>query len=122
VPIRFIGLRPGEKLYEELFDTSESKIESSIPGIFEAMPSPIPLELLVEGFHQLERLITKGDAIELSRLTHEMVVASASSRWAEILRRLSVESGDKTMINPPTPTLLSRASQSPAIPLSRAVG
>lgn len=122
VPIQFIGLRPGEKLYEELFDTSESKIESSIPGIFEAMPCPIPLELLVEGFHQLERLIAKGDAVELTRLTHEMVLASASSRWAEILRRLAAESGDKTMINPPTPKLIAEATPGPAIPLSRAVG
>jgi O-antigen biosynthesis protein WbqV len=122
VPIQFIGLRPGEKLYEELFDTSESKIESSIPGIFEAMPSPIPLELLVEGFHQLEGLIVKGDAAELTRLTHEMVSASASSRWAEILRRLDAESGKATDISKVTPPLLPEASPIPAISMRRAVG
>jgi O-antigen biosynthesis protein WbqV len=122
VPIQFIGLRPGEKLYEELFDTSESKIESSIPGIFEAMPSPIPLELLVEGFHQLEGLIVKGDAAELTRLTHEMVSASASSRWAEILRRLDAESGKATDISKATPPLLPEASPIPAISMRRAVG
>ena len=94
VPIKFIGLRPGEKLFEELFDTTEGKVESAIPGIFEAMPSPIPLELLVEGFAQLARLIAAGDARELVRLTHEMVAASACSCWAEILRRLSAESQD----------------------------
>jgi FlaA1/EpsC-like NDP-sugar epimerase len=122
VPIQFIGLRPGEKLYEELFDTSESKIESSIPGIFEAMPSPIPLELLVEGFHQLEGLIVKGDSAELTRLTHEMVSASASSRWAEILRRLDAESGKATDISKATPPLLPEASPIPAISMRRAVG
>ncbi|UZW54542.1 polysaccharide biosynthesis protein [Sphingobium sp. JS3065] len=100
VPIKFIGLRPGEKLFEELFDTSEDKIESAIPGIFEAMPSPIPLEMLVEGFGQLARLIAAGDADELVRLTHEMVAASASSRWAEILRRLAAESSDTLFIMP----------------------
>ncbi|KKW93667.1 polysaccharide biosynthesis protein [Sphingobium chungbukense] len=100
VPIKFIGLRPGEKLFEELFDTSEDKIESAIPGIFEAMPSPIPLELLVEGFGQLARLIAAGDADELVRLTHEMVAASASSRWAEILRRLAAESSDTLLMMP----------------------
>ncbi|KEQ54126.1 polysaccharide biosynthesis protein [Sphingobium chlorophenolicum] len=100
VPIKFIGLRPGEKLFEELFDTSEDKIESAIPGIFEAMPSPIPLEMLVEGFGQLARLIAAGDADELVRLTHEMVAASASSRWAEILRRLAAESADTLFMTP----------------------
>ncbi|WP_375196156.1 polysaccharide biosynthesis protein [Sphingobium sp.] len=100
VPIKFIGLRPGEKLFEELFDTSEDKIESAIPGIFEAMPSPIPLEMLVEGFGQLARLIAAGDAEELVRLTHEMVAASASSRWAEILRRLAAESSDTLFMMP----------------------
>jgi len=100
VPIKFIGLRPGEKLFEELFDSSEDKIESAIPGIFEAMPSPIPLEMLVQGFGQLARLIAEGDSDELVRLTHEMVAASASSRWAEILRRLAAESADTLFMMP----------------------
>jgi O-antigen biosynthesis protein WbqV len=121
VPIRFIGLRPGEKLFEELFDTSESKIESAIPGIFEAMPSPIPLERLVEGFCQLERLITDGDADELIRLTHEMVAASASSRWAEILRRMAAETTDAAFVPLDAATIAAVSAMS-AIPLPRAVG
>jgi len=68
------------------------------------MPSPIPLEMLVEGFAQLARLIAVGDADELVRLTHEMVAASASSRWAEILRRLAAESSDTLLMMPPRPT------------------
>jgi FlaA1/EpsC-like NDP-sugar epimerase len=95
VPIRFIGLRPGEKLYEELFDTTESKIESAIPGIFEAMPSPIPLEILVTCFGELARLIAQGDGEEVIRVTHEMVATSANSRWAEMLRRLSAETATR---------------------------
>ena len=110
VPIKFIGLRPGEKLFEELFDTSEDKIESAIPGIFEAMPSPIPLEMLVEGFGQLARLIAAGDSRELIRLTHEMVAASASSRWAQILRRLAAESQDTVFMMP------RGAESAPALP------
>lgn len=88
VPIKFIGLRPGEKLYEELFDSSEAKIESAIPGIFEAMPSPIPLHMLIEGFNRLQELINSGETKELTRLTHAMVGASSKSRWAEMLKRL----------------------------------
>ncbi|MEW9857040.1 polysaccharide biosynthesis protein [Novosphingobium sp. M1R2S20] len=88
VPIKFIGLRPGEKLYEELFDSSEAKIESAIPGIFEAMPSPIPLHMLIRGFNRLQELIDLGDTKALSELTHAMVGSSSKSRWSEMLRRL----------------------------------
>jgi Predicted nucleoside-diphosphate sugar epimerases len=91
VPIKFIGLRPGEKLFEELFDTHEAKIESRIPGIFEAMPSPIPLDMLVKGFNRLERLIELGDTQALMALTHEMVDASSKSSWGAILDRLATE-------------------------------
>lgn len=112
VPIRFIGLRPGEKLYEEMFDTSETKIESAIPGIFEAMPSPIPLELLVQCFAQLGRLIAAGNEGDLIRLTHEMVATSASSRWAERLRQLSAESASP--IFAVTPPMFGRATGSKA--------
>src|SRR3546814_8295594 len=36
VEIKIVGLRPGEKLYEELFDESEQQLPSALPGIFEA--------------------------------------------------------------------------------------
>jgi FlaA1/EpsC-like NDP-sugar epimerase len=116
VPIKFIGLRPGEKLFEELFDTSEGKVESAIPGIFEAMPSPIPLELLVEGFSQLARLIAAGNSKELMRLTHEMVATSASSRWAEILRRLAAESQDTVFKMPRAPEASALSASAPPLP------
>ncbi|RPF71171.1 polysaccharide biosynthesis protein [Aurantiacibacter spongiae] len=91
VPINFIGLRPGEKMFEELFDESESKIESAIPGIFEAMPSPVALEHLVEGFRELEKLLESGDADELCALTHKMVKASALSRWSQMLAQITAQ-------------------------------
>ena len=100
VPIRFIGLRPGEKLFEELFDTSEAKIESMIPGIFEAMPCPVPLELLVECFMTLETLIKRGDAEELDRVVHEMVNTSGQSQWARTLRRLSDDIAMPIIVTP----------------------
>src|SRR3546814_5240497 len=39
VEIKIVGLRPGEKLYEELFDESEQQLPSALPGIFEAQPN-----------------------------------------------------------------------------------
>ena len=43
---RFTGLRPGEKLYEELFDSAELRLTSSCPGVFVARPRQIGLETL----------------------------------------------------------------------------
>ncbi|MET1756689.1 nucleoside-diphosphate sugar epimerase/dehydratase [Novosphingobium sp. RD2P27] len=103
VPIKFIGLRPGEKLYEELFDSSEAKIESAIPGIFEAMPSPIPLHMLIKGFNRLQELIDLGDTKALTELTHALVGASSKSRWAEMLKRLDSDHSEKTAPQAPSP-------------------
>ncbi|HEY0624976.1 nucleoside-diphosphate sugar epimerase/dehydratase [Sphingomonas sp.] len=61
VGIDIIGLRPGEKLYEELFDIEEARLPSSIPGVFEAEPRPIPLRILNKAFDALERASEEGD-------------------------------------------------------------
>jgi len=61
VGIDIIGLRPGEKLYEELFDTEEARLPSSIPGVFEAEPRPIPLAALNKAFDALERASEEAD-------------------------------------------------------------
>jgi FlaA1/EpsC-like NDP-sugar epimerase len=44
VEIRFTGLRPGEKLYEELLDDREQLAETHHPKIFRAMVRPCELD------------------------------------------------------------------------------
>ena len=61
IKIEFVGLRPGEKLFEELFDAGEERLPSSLPGIFEAEPHPVPLPVLQAVFQQLERLARDSD-------------------------------------------------------------
>ncbi|WP_238475241.1 polysaccharide biosynthesis protein [Sphingomonas cavernae] len=69
VPIDIVGLRPGEKLFEELFDGSEEKLPSSVPGVFEAEPPSIPLNILNRAFDGLADATRKGDtATVLARL------------------------------------------------------
>lgn len=46
IAIAFTGLRPGEKLHEELFHASEPLRETDVPGIFRAAARPAELGLL----------------------------------------------------------------------------
>lgn len=54
IDIHITGLRAGEKLYEELFDESENKVETGIPSTFAARPQPIDLALLRQSLGHLE--------------------------------------------------------------------
>ncbi|WP_340266371.1 polysaccharide biosynthesis protein [Sphingobium mellinum] len=91
VPIQFVGLRPGEKLFEELFDATEEQVRSSIPGVIEASPCPVPLEKLVDAFAQLSTLIIDCDEEGVRDLMKELLRAPAQSNWARTLREMTRE-------------------------------
>lgn len=65
IPIKFTGLRPGEKLYEELFGEGEVANKTGHPQILEvssAFSEIMPLKLLRE----LEFVVMKGDDREFA--------------------------------------------------------
>lgn len=76
VPIDFVGLRPGEKLYEELFDEDERPLPSPIAGILQAEPNPVPLSLLNRAFDRLHEASLRDDAPEVRRLLAETLALS----------------------------------------------
>lgn len=61
IKIVFTGLRPGEKLYEELFDRNEKPVSTDSPGIMAAIPQPIESSLLARTIENLELLAREGD-------------------------------------------------------------
>ena len=73
VKIDFVGLRPGEKLFEELFDENECRQPSSLPGIFEARPAPVPLAFLRAVFDEIEHAAASGNADDVRALVRSVL-------------------------------------------------
>jgi O-antigen biosynthesis protein WbqV len=61
IKIKVIGTRPGEKLFEELFDDEEERRDSGIPGVASAVPAGIPMPRLRSAIHRLELAARNGD-------------------------------------------------------------
>ncbi len=61
IKIKIIGPRPGEKLFEELFDTSEERVPSPVPSVLGALPNPLPLDLIEGNLARLQLYGELGD-------------------------------------------------------------
>ncbi|MEQ3748551.1 MAG: nucleoside-diphosphate sugar epimerase/dehydratase [Celeribacter sp.] len=62
IHIEFIGIRPGEKLFEELFDRNEQVQPAGFSGVNCAIPHPVPISRLRAAIRRLERAARAGDA------------------------------------------------------------
>ena len=76
VKIEIVGLRPGEKLYEELFNEHERRLPSVLSGIFEADPVPLSLNLLNGVFDQLKALSEEGHDAAVRALVFDLLAES----------------------------------------------
>ncbi|HJV90706.1 MAG TPA: nucleoside-diphosphate sugar epimerase/dehydratase [Holophagaceae bacterium] len=57
IEIKFTGIRPGEKLYEELFTDQEDRETHVHPKVFESGQEPMDEELLRRGLDSLQRAV-----------------------------------------------------------------
>lgn len=62
VKIEFTGLRPGEKLFEELLSADEAPTKTDAEGVFLAAPLVLSLDRVVMGLARLETAARAGDA------------------------------------------------------------
>ncbi len=68
VKIEIVGLRPGEKLLEELFDAYEERLPSSLPGVLRARSRQADFGRLRFAMAQLEGICQRRDELALHRL------------------------------------------------------
>ena len=73
IKIEIVGCRPGEKLFEELFDERERRVDVPISGVLGAVPNPVPLDTLRKAFSQLRRLARAGDTAGVLDLVAELL-------------------------------------------------
>ena len=84
VAIEFVGVRPGEKLHEELWGDGETVGPTPHPKILSVTRPTIDAAWLEEELGELERLVAEGETLELvSRLgamiKHPQRVSSAQT-------------------------------------------
>jgi len=65
IPIAFVGVRPGEKLHEELWTDGETVGPTSHPKILRAARSPIDVEWLEDQLGELEGMVERGDTLDV---------------------------------------------------------
>jgi O-antigen biosynthesis protein WbqV len=73
IKIAYTGLRPGEKLYEELFHSRESLEQTDAKGILAAAPHAIERGLIIRIFDEMKRMIEQDDVVGALRLLKSTV-------------------------------------------------
>lgn len=73
IDIDIVGIRPGEKLFEELFDKNERPMDCGMDGVQAAMPTGVALNDLRAGIIQLEVFSRVGDAKSVLNVLSSLV-------------------------------------------------
>jgi FlaA1/EpsC-like NDP-sugar epimerase len=74
IPITFTGLRPGEKLFEELVGSDESVEKVASEKILRVRPRPgARRPMLAESITELSRRAARGDLVGVTRILRELV-------------------------------------------------
>jgi FlaA1/EpsC-like NDP-sugar epimerase len=81
IEIKFIGLRPGEKLFEEILTEMEGITATRYEKIFLARLEAVDKEKLVQGIAELEKLALCRDSQGIKRKLKELVPSYQPEGW-----------------------------------------
>lgn len=73
VKIEFTGIRPGEKLYEEIFHGEEAPVPTVQPGVLLATPRLVTLADVEAAFRRLETACHDGDLVTAAEIVSALV-------------------------------------------------
>jgi O-antigen biosynthesis protein WbqV len=106
IKIEFIGLRPGEKLFEELFDHLEQLEPTSISGVLMASPKQnLDVPAMTQVLEELSTLIDDNDLAKALDVLRRVV--NEYQQDPRLSRRL--EQGPATPAQPPSLHVISGA-------------
>ncbi len=99
IPIRFTGLRPGEKLFEELFDRDEATEATEAEGVFVASPRLTDRAAITRAIAELEQAALAGDEAGarrlIKRIVPEMMLSEAPAAAPASLRLPDAETSQR---------------------------
>ena len=73
IKIEITGVRPGEKLFEEVFHESEQLVRAATPGLFLAAPRSIALDKLRDRLSVLRETASRSDIDASLEIVHALV-------------------------------------------------
>ena len=97
IDITYIGLRPGEKLVEELFYENESKDSTGHPKILLARHSEIDGVFLTGQIKDLELACNNFDEVKIKQLLDQLVPSSGADRMVNVIPIKKAECDTKNL-------------------------
>ncbi|MAW78924.1 MAG: hypothetical protein CMI63_01700 [Parvularcula sp.] len=83
IEIKFTGLRPGEKLFEEIFLDTDALVKTGAEGVLLASPAMIDLPLLNPRLSDVIDAALKGEQPVLDEAVHHLVPEFSAANGAE---------------------------------------
>lgn len=111
IEIKYVGLRPGEKLYEELFDKGEVVSQTAADKIFRAVSSDVPdAETVEQTGDEFERLLEEGNTADIMKLLNEFVKTCRLDQGTVCASPQNEQSGQELFTKQPDITMFKGAA------------